>query len=134
MKKISEIIKPYLTLILGALLFLVYLNWLSYEGEALAIGIIAVIIAVYYLTVGILGVVVGDKLPVAAKKAFDIASICLFPVFMFVYWLIITINGADAIRPTGWVIVILSMVSALAFAGLFVVSRLVPNKLLSRLA
>ncbi len=134
MKKISEIIKPYLTLILGALLFLVYLNWLSYKGEALAIGIIAVIISVYYLAVGIVGIVVGDKLPIGAKKAFDIASICLFPVFMFVYWLLMTINGAEGMKPTAWVIIILSMVSALAFAGLFVFSRLAPSKLLARLA
>lgn len=132
MKRIGELIKPYISIIFGALLFLYYLNWLSYEEEALAIGIAATVVSSYYLVAGILGVILGEKLG-KVKNIFDIISLALFPAFMFSYYLIITIEMAEIFKPTGWVIAILSMVGSIVASAIFVVNKLIQNKLVNRL-
>ena len=43
MKKTYELIRPYLSVVFGALFFLCFFNSLQYQGAALATGIIAVI-------------------------------------------------------------------------------------------
>ena len=133
MKKISELIRPFICVILGALLLLFYLNWLAGSGVTLGIGITAIVMAAYYLAVGILGVVLGDKMG-GARKIIDIISIAFFPLFMFVYFLLIIINAAQAMGPTGWTIAIVSMIGALAFPVFYIVSRFVNVKWLSRIA
>lgn len=133
MKKISELIKPYLSIILGALLLLVYLNWLSQQEWVLALGIVAVVMATYYIASGVIGIVLGDKLPKSLKLALDITSICLFPLFLFVYFLILTINAHDALGPTGWVIIIISMVASIALPCVYAVSKFVKAGLLGKL-
>ena len=132
MKRFAEFIKPFVSIILGALLFLYFLNWLSLKEGALAIGIIATVLAVYYLTVGILGVLLGEKMPNKLRKSFDIASIVSFPIFMFTYFLIMVIANVKAMGPTGWVIAILSMVVSISLGCIYLVSKLVNNKLLTR--
>ena len=49
MKKIKELVKPFIFIIFGALLFLYYFNGLSGEGAGLAISIIAIVLAAYFL-------------------------------------------------------------------------------------
>ena len=68
MKKITELIKPFMAIIFGVLLLLTYLNLLSSEeGKTLAIGICAVVISAYYFFIGIFGIL-GPKLRGVAKK------------------------------------------------------------------
>ena len=134
MKKVSDLLMPNILIVFGALLFLYYLNWLSYGGAGLAIGIFAVIISVYYLAIGILTVVLGDKLSPMVRKIFDVISVSLFGIFMFVYFLLITINAAQAMGPTSWTIEILSMVASLALVAFFVISRFVNKPALLRFA
>ncbi|MBO4323180.1 MAG: hypothetical protein J5836_00815 [Clostridia bacterium] len=124
MKKLQEILKPFLPVIFGALLLLFYLNWLSYAGLGLVLGILAVILAAYNLAVGITSVIMSDKLSPSAKKALSAVSVGSFAVFMFLYFLFITIAGADGFGPNGWVIALLGMIvslfmSATYFAGAF---------------
>ena len=132
MKKLGDLIRPFLSVIFGALLLLFYLNWLQYKGAGLAVGIIAVILASYYLCIGILGTLVkfNDK----AKNIFDILSISLFALFEFVYFLITIINGASSLGPNGWVINILSLVASLMLAMLFALARFSGNGMLGKLA
>ena len=115
MKKLGEMLKPFYSIILGTLMVLFYMDWLSYGGAALALGIVAMVFAVYYIGVGIMTVVMGDKLNESTRSALGSISILLFPLFMFVYFLLETITAKFG--PTGWVIHILGMVAAL---GLFV--------------
>ena len=133
MKKLGVLVKPYLSIIFGALLFLIYLNFLQMRGTTLAIGIIAVILSAYYLVVGILGVVLGEKMGPSGRKVIDIISLSLFPVFMFVLFLLQVINNADVMGPTGWVIAILSMVGCLAFAVFYIIHRCASSKVVTRL-
>ena len=135
MKKIGELIKPFVSIIFGALLFLIYLNYLSLTGSGLALGIIGVVLATYYLAVGILGIVLGEKFNKGVKKILDLISIVLFPAFMFVYFLLTTINAAQAniLLPTGWVIAITSMAGSILMVVAYLLAALLNNKVLTRL-
>ena len=134
MKKATDFLKPNILIIFGALLFLFFLNYLSGKEATLAIGIIATIVSVYYLVIGILGLFLGDKLP---KKVIEVVSVCVFAVFMFTYFLIALIEGAQIknyMGPTAWIIAILSLVGSLALAGIYPAARFVNKKGLLSLA
>ena len=122
MKKLTDYLKPNILIIFGALLFIYYLNFLSYGGAGLGLGITAVIIAAYYLVIGILLVLIGNKLSPTTQKVFGLLGVTLFAIFMFVSFLLTTIQAADFMGPTAWVIKILSMVASLAFAVIYIIS------------
>ncbi|MBQ9265573.1 MAG: hypothetical protein IJ186_00675 [Bacilli bacterium] len=125
MKKISEIIKPFLSIIFGALLLLIYVNWLaSDDSGTLVLGIFGVILSVFYLTDGIMDIIIGDKLP---KKIFNIFTISLYPIFMFIMILIGMINLADYMGPTAWIISILSLIGTIAFILIFIINTFIEN-------
>ena len=137
MKKVTEFLRPNILIVLGALLFLYYLNYLSYEGAALAIGIIAVILSAYYLAIGIVGVLLSNKLNQLVKKIFEVVSVSLFGAFMFTVTLILIINAAkieDFLGPTGWIIGILTMVASLALIGVYALARFLNKEIFVRLA
>ena len=130
MKKIRDLIKPYISIILGALFLLSYIDYLgSGTGAGIAIGVIAMVVAAYYITIGVLGVVMGDKLQGKIVTGF---SVCCFPVFMFVSYLIGVIGGAG-LGITDWVILIVSMIGYLAFAIVYVISLAAPSSQLNKL-
>ena len=137
MKKIGDFLKPNILIIFGALLLLNFLNYLSLNGAGLAIGIFAVVLSAYYLAVGILGILIGNKFSPQLKKIFEVISVSLFGVFMFIYFLLTTINGAQInglMGPTAWTVQILSMVAALGFVVVYIIARLVNKDALMRLA
>ncbi|MCR5333219.1 MAG: hypothetical protein K6E11_04305 [Bacilli bacterium] len=133
MKKVQEIIKPFLAIILGAIILLYYFNWLTLEGAGLAIGIIALILAVYYIATGILSVLLGEKLK-GARKVLDAISMALFPIFIFVYFLIVIVNAGSGYGPTGWVIAILTLSASIAASGALIVASFVNVKVIKRIA
>lgn len=133
MKKVIEIVKPLSAIVFGALFFLEYFNLLAMKGEALAIGIIATIFSVYYLFVGILTFILGEKMSEGLRKVFDIVSLVLFPLFIFVYYLLITILAVDAIGPAGWIIVIVSMAGSICAAIICPLARAIKNSTLKKL-
>ena len=135
MKKIKELLKPFIFIIFGALLFLCYFNGLGGEGAGLAISIIAIILAAYFLTVGILSVVLGDKLG-KTKGLLNLIGVATFPLFLGVIELITLINLADIegyLGPTGWTISILTIAAAFGLGGLLFVSYFVRSKGLHRI-
>ena len=133
MKKIQEVAKPFLSIVFGALLLLTYLNWLSSGGGALVIGVIALLISLYYLGAGITEAVAGDKLPQKAKKVFDILNISLFSAFASIYYLLYITNLSDQMGPTGWIVVLAALLLSLALAIFSIIARLVSNPVLKRL-
>lgn len=137
MKKIGDFLKPNMFIIFGALLLLYFLNYLSLNGASLAIGIFAVILSTYYLVVGILGILIGIKFSPQLKKIFEVLSVSLFGAFMFIYFLLTTINGAQInglMGPTAWIVQILSMAAALGLAVVYTIARLVNIDALMRFA
>ena len=137
MKKIGDFLKPNILIIFGALLLLYFLNYLSLNGAGLAIGIFAVVISAYYLAIGILGILMGNKFSPQLKKIFEVISVSLFGIFMFVFFLLSTINGAKIdglMGPTAWTIEILSMVAALAMVIVYVIARFANKDVMMRFA
>jgi len=137
MKKIGDFLKPNMFIIFGALLLLYFLNYLSLNGASLAIGIFAVILSTYYLVIGILGILIGNKFSPQLKKIFEVLSVSLFGAFMFIYFLLTTINGAQInglMGPTAWIVQILSMAAALGLAVVYTIARLVNIDALIRFA
>ena len=134
MKKVTDFLKPNVLIILGALLFLYYFNLISGNGATLARGIIAVSCACYYLSIGILDIVIGNKFSQNTRKLFDIISVCLFPLFMFVLFLIQTIEGAKNMGPTAWIIAIFSLIASLSLAVFYLLSKLVDKSIIQLLS
>ncbi len=137
MSKIRELLTPYLAIIFGALLFLIYLNNLSQVApEALALGIIGVILAIVYIGIGIVDVLAGDKLGKTVKTVFGVILVSSFPIFLFIETLLTTIQLAQlqAMGPTAWTIAIINMIASIAFVAIYCIARFVPQKVLKRLA
>lgn len=134
MKRISDIVKPFSEIIFGALFFLCYFNYLAKQGADLGIGVTATVISAYYLAVGIVNFVVGDKLPEGLRKILDIVSISAFPLFMFVNFLLVVIGTYETMGPAGWTILTLSMAGSLGLSVVYVVARLVNKPVLTRIA
>lgn len=128
-----ELVKPFLVLVFGVLLFLYYFNKLQLQGTDLAMGIIGFIIASYYIAAGILSVVLGSRMPVGLRIVFDILSVSLFPGFMFLAYLFVIINTIG-MGPTGWTINILCMVASISLCVMYVVSRFAKSEVVVRLA
>ena len=133
MKRLHEILKPFLAIILGALLLLRYLNFLQGQGATLAIGIVAMVLAAFYLGVGVVGFTLNNKLPGPAKKVFEVGAVVAFPLFMFVFFLLVTIRLADNnLGPNGWFLAILKMIACIAFASVYCVAAFVKNRHLNK--
>lgn len=136
MKKLSDIIKPVISIVFGVLLFLVYMNWLQdgAAGGAIAIGVIALVLACFYVASGIIAVLLGEKMPAVLKKVFDIVAISAYAIFVFIYTIIVLTWTSDGMGPTAWFIAIFTLSASIAFAGLYIVAKCVNVKLLTRLA
>ena len=140
MKKVTDILKGNLLLFFGAILFLLYLNYLAFSDERLAVGIIATIISVYYIVIGILGIFMGNKLN---KKVFDVISVCLFALLIFVVNMISFVNmiqiAADPniqanFGPTGWIVAIFNLLASLALLAFYPVAKFVKAEGIKKLS
>ena len=131
MKKIKELLKPFIFIIFGALLFLFFFNYLGVGGAGLAIGIVAIILAAYFLTVGILSVVLGDKLG-KAKGLLNLIGVATFPLLMGVIFLLDLIGKAGDdytyLGPSGWTIAILSIAASFALGVMLFIAYFVRSK------
>lgn len=137
MKKVTDFLKPNILIILGALLFLFYMNWLNNNGATLALGIVAVVCAAYYIAIGVLSIVVGDKFSPVLKKVFEVISVDLFASFMFAFFLIMTIQYAQIdgfMGPTAWIIAILSMIASIALVVIYSIAKFANQKFLVKFA
>ena len=128
MKKISDLMKPFSSIVLGTLILLYFLNNLSMGGGLLAVGIIALILAVYYIVIGIVNFALGVRMPRGAKKVFDSISLAAFPVFAFVVFLVTLINMHSQFGPAGWVLAIIYLVVSIGAALMLVLGTCIDNR------
>ena len=128
MKKFSGLFKPYLDIIFGVLLVLASLNSFSDGGETLAFGIIATIIGIDFVTIGIISLVLRDKLSKGAKAMQEVFAVSSYVLFTGVASLIALIKGADVIGPTGWVIAIFTIVVSFVLAVILVIAYFIKLK------
>ena len=133
MKKLSELFKSSVLIILGGLLLLANLNNLTATGAYLALGIIAVIISSYYIVMGILDIFIGDKMSNGVAKIFSTISISSFAGLFFANILCKVIDGYQTMGPTAWVVDLVGMIASIAFMVVYIIAACVPNKALARL-
>ena len=137
MKKFEEMIRPFISIIFGALILIYYLNLLG-SGSILGVllGVLAILVSLYYLGYGILTVVLGDKLPAKLRELNDSLAYTIFPGFLAIYILIQLILEAMVliIGPAGWVIGILSVLIIIVYITLFLLKKAVTNEIIDRLA
>ena len=139
MKKIKELLKPFIFIIFGALLFLLHFNLLGMGGVSLAVGIIAIVLAAYFLTIGIFSVVLGDKLG-KTKGLLNLIGVACYPLLLGVSFLLSLIEDAKLaaddyiyLGPNAWTIAILSIAAAFALGVLLFVAYFVRNKRFHRI-
>ena len=142
MKKALGFLKSNIMIFIGALLLLLFMNYLALGGTTLALGIFATLIALYYIAIGVLGIILGDKLNALTRKIFDVVAISLFAFLMFlaaIFNLVSMIQEStdpqfpQTFGPTAWFIAIFTLLTALALAGFYPFARLFKNEGLKRL-
>ena len=142
MKKALGIIKSNILIFVGALLFLSFLNYVAMGGALLALGIIAIIAAIYYIVIGVLSLFIGDKLSALMRKVFEIIAVCLFALVLFVGTVISLVNMIQAstdpnfpttFLPNAWLIMVIALLTSFALLGFYPVARLVKNDVIKKL-
>ena len=131
-----DLIKPFLALVLGVLMFLFYLNYYigsNVPGTQLALGIIGLIIGSWLIFAAIMGIA-WPKMPVGLKKVFDIISIASFAGFMFVVFLMNVIGNYGTMGASSWIIYILAMVASLGLCVVYIISRFVKGDAMAKVA
>ena len=142
MKKAFGFLKSNILIFIGALLLLLFMNYLSMGGTTLALGIFATVLAIYYIVIGVLGIFIGDKFNAFTRRIFDIIAISLFALFFFtgsIFNLISMIdlstdpNFPQTFGPTAWLVEIIALLTSLALAGFYPFVRLIKGEGLKKL-
>lgn len=142
MKKALGFLKNNILIFIGVLLLLLFLNYLAIGGTGLALGIFATVTAAYYITIGILGIFIGDKFSAQTRKIFDVIAVCLFVLFMLLSFIFTFVNmiqnSADQNNnafygPTSWFVTIFGLLASLALAAFYPVTKFVNKDGLKKL-
>lgn len=130
MKKIGSLIKSYVAIILGTLLLLNFMNYFALGGGYIAIGVIAMILAAFFIGVGLITALFNDKISEKGMKLLSIIGMVSFPAFLFTGELIGIIDSAPNL-PTAWVIEIISLIASIMLALAYLFASLSPSKALN---
>ena len=132
MKKIIELVRPYLLVIFGALLILLNLNSLTDPGTLATFvpGIFGTIFGAYYLCAGTCTIVLKEKINPLMKRIMDLISVVAYPALVFITYMTLTVLAYTALGPTGWVISIYIMLATLAMMTYFVMGFFIKNELI----
>ena len=134
MKRVYEMVKPFFSIIFGALIVLAYLNGLMGGGTMLAFGIVGLILGLFYIGKGVTFILAGDKLSNNARVGLEMAGVCLYPLFIAAVLLNLFITANNNFGPTSWVIYILGLAASLIFACSYAGSRFTDNASLKKVA
>ena len=131
MKKLSSN-TSLVAFVLGALLILFALSFIAIGGEATVIGIFGLLSGIAYVLGGIFVTLnLSDKAITLTK---DIIFIVAFPLFIFVYYLIIVIEAANALSVTNWILSILLLISALSAVVCGIITLVGNNEMVKKIA
>ena len=142
MKKLIDLIKPFLSIVLGALVILLFLNGLSDGGTDTAKAVFALIVGAYFITIGVIKFVAGNKID---KKVLDILSAIAIASYAVLFFVVVVCNMADfasedimkQIRgygTNGWIIALYSVVISAGFAAVYLVAYFVKNEVLNKVS
>ena len=135
MKKVVDFLKANVLLFIGILMFLIYVNFFaSKEGNGITLAVFGTLISIYFIVIGIIEIVIGNKLKDTARNVFDVISICLFALFMFIYSIfsLATLVELDkneyfTVGPTAGIIEIIALISSFIVMGYYPVAKFVKN-------
>ncbi|MBQ7276393.1 MAG: hypothetical protein IJS58_03990 [Bacilli bacterium] len=130
MKKLN-ISAPLLSLIIGTLILLFALTIIGLSTASTIISIFGIVIGISYIAFGIIAVL--DINIKALEIINSIVYISAFPLFMFVYYLTITIVNAAGLSPTAWILSILLLISASLIVVLDIVGKFVNEEILFKI-
>ena len=136
MKKIRELLKPFLEIIFGAIVFFTFSGFLQTTGGYLALGIIAVVVAAYFIVVGILTIVLGEKLSKKCRHLLKVSGITAFAWLITAEFIILLVAFAEVgdFPVNGWIIYILTIASSFGFGLLLLLAQFADSKFINRLA
>lgn len=130
MKKFN-LLRPCLNMAFGTLLVFTYLNLLSTgDAASIVLGVIALIFGLTHIAVGVLEILMENKLPDMAKDILQVCSVAMYPTFVFVVVLIAVIQAGGNIAPAGWILAIIMLASSLGLAALYAIYYFLRNKVL----
>ena len=131
MKKITNN-TSLVALVLGAVMILYSLAFLSLRGTAIVIGIFGLVFGIAYVLDFVFTIlnVANDTLDLV-KECILVAA---FPLFGFVYYLCMLIAAADALTVTNWIILILILIASLASAALGIFFLVGKNEKVKKIA
>ena len=134
MKKVLDLLKPFASIVFGALITMLYLNGLSDGGNAAVRGVFALLVGGYFIAIGVLGLVAAGKIPEKVLKLLNGIGISVYATFFF---LVTVLNLADfnaAYGVNGWIIADFALTVSLGFAAMNIVAMFVNNKVVLRIA
>ena len=108
------------------------LSFIAMGGEATVIGIFGLLCGIAYVLGGVFVILnLTDKAIVLTK---DIIFIAAFPLFIFVYYLIIVIEAANALSVTNWILAILLLLSSLSAIACGIITLVGNNDKIKKIA
>ena len=142
MKKIIDLIKPFLSIVFGALVILLFLNGISDGDTDTTRAVFALLVGAYCIAVGLIKFLMGKQLDAKLGRILDAISIAAYAGLFFVIVITYMIDYADDNimlgRPgygtNGWIIAIYSLLAAGGFASVFLVATFVRNEILNRVS
>ena len=131
MKKLSNN-TSLVALVLGAIMILYSLAFISRGRTATAIGIFGLLFGIAYIFAAVLTILN------ISNSAVDLTKSCIyiaaFPVFMFVFYLCRVIQESDFLTITNWIIIILLLVAALCAASCGIISLVGKNAMIKKIS
>ena len=134
MKKALDFIKPFISIVFGALIILLYLNGLSNGDKDTIRGVFALIVGSYFIVVGLLGLLAPEQIGGNVLRLLNSIGISVYAVFFFIITLVDVIDFNSAYGVNGWIVAYVSLSVSIAFAVLFIIQLFVKNQIIQRLA
>ena len=142
MKKIIDLIKPFLSIVFGALVILLFLNDISEGDTKTTRAIFALLVGGYIIGVGLIKFLMGKQLDAKLSRILDATSIATYAGLFFVIIITYMIDyaaedmmlGRPGYGANGWIIAIYSLLAAAGFASVFLAATFVRNEVLNKVS
>ena len=133
MKKIIDVIKPFISIVFGALIILLYLNDISAGGVASARSVFAFLVGSYFIVVGLLGLICPLQIGERVLRLLNAIGVSVFASFFFMITVLNIADFNDMYGVNGWIIADFQLSAAIGFAVLFLITLFVKNGVLCRI-
>ena len=134
MKKILDLVKPFIAIVFGALVIMLYLNGMSVGGTTTVRSVFAFIVGSYFIVVGLLGMICAEQIGEKPLRILNAIGISVYASFFFLTTVLDFADYHDGYGVNGWVVADFTFAVALGFAVLNIIAIFVNNRILGRIA